>query len=33
LFYARREIEDMLHEEPSLASLEATFKSSKKEAR
>lgn len=33
LFYARREIEDMLHEEPSLAALEATFKSSKKEAR
>ena len=33
LFYARREIEDMLHEEPSLASLQATFKSSsKKEA-
>jgi RNA polymerase sigma-70 factor (ECF subfamily) len=31
LFYARREIEDMLHEEPSLASLESTFKSSKKE--
>jgi RNA polymerase sigma-70 factor, ECF subfamily len=30
LFYARREIEEMLHEEPSLASLEATFKSSKK---
>lgn len=26
LFYARREIEEMLHEEPSLASLTATFK-------
>lgn len=33
LFYARREIEDMLHEEPSLASLQATFKSNKKEER
>lgn len=33
LFYARRELEEMLHEEPSLASLKASFKSSKKEAR